>query len=322
MKKPALVLALLALALSSQARGICVLESPAEPPANGTVLKGLRIHEWGVFLLGGKGVHAGAGGEPPTFIQRVEMPSEPAPEPEPLSVDKPVLHIYAPKPIDLEVRVAFPGGTPKLAWPRGTPVWTGCQEKAPGISWSLKVGGEGEPQPPKVPDGHWIGLTRKVGSDRVCAGNDVERFLFYEGAVGNLQVGVSVDRDGQGCMLSSATVDEAWLLEAGDGSLACLHDGKLITPPGMMRKRGFVPAKGTSKEALRAEFDKVLATAGLSDKESAAVLDIWMPELVKPGKRLVYVLPREEYDRLLPIVFDPMPEELKRVGLVIQEIQP
>ena len=40
------------------------------------------------------------------------------------------------------------------------------------------------------------------------------------------------------------------------------------------------------------------------------------------GPRLVHVLPRAEYDRLLPIRFTPQPEELVRVGLVVQEVSP
>ena len=325
MKKPALALALLALALSSQARGICVLESPAEaePPANGPVLKGLRIHEWGVFLAGGKASVAGGGGESPTFVQRVEMPPLPEASDDPkkrVECLEPVLHVYAPKPLDLSVSVSFPSGKPLLAWPRCNPEWTrSASGNQPMLSWSVKAGGEGAVQPPKVPDEHWIGLARKVGSDllRSSDGRDAESFLFYEGKV-DYAPQVEVRTQEKGAFgITSPAVPEAWVVQGGEKPLRGI--GRALN-----EIRGLVQVRPepVTAEALRAEFAKAMTAAGLSDKEAGALLGIWMPHLTKPGTRAVYLLPREEYDRILPVSFDPAPEELVRVGLVVQEIQP
>ena len=82
------------------------------------------------------------------------------------------------------------------------------------------------------------------------------------------------------------------------------------------------PMAEATRERLQEELLNPLTRAGLSKAEAEALLTIWIPELLKPGLRLVYVLPRAEYDRLLPIRFTPQPEELQRVGLVVQEIAP
>lgn len=299
----------------------------APEPANGPVLKGLRIHEWGVFLAGKKGTRASAGGEPPTFIQRVEM-QVPDPEPACDLADKPVLHVYPPGPLDLEVHVSFPGGKPKLAWPRGNPGWSGCPKRSPGLSWSLKVLGDTKRKdapPLEVPEGHWIAACRKVGASRLVSGRDYDSFLFYEGQVPALlpakAARLPAGYHAEAWSISAPpSVSEAWVVLAGaDGKLRRSRGKGLDRPCDL--ERGFV-AEALKPEALRTELSGALQEAGLSAPEADCVLDIWMPELVKPGRRLVYLLPREAYDRLLPITFDPMPEELKRVGLVVQEVEP
>lgn len=301
----------LSLALAAWAKSPLIQE---QRPGNGPVLKGLRIHEWGVFLTGKEGARTSAGGEAPTFVQRVQMPPRPVDDPDGPCAEKPVLHVYPPRPLELSVHVSFPGGSPTLAWPRGNAGWM----EDPALSWTLRAGGEeagDDPLPPKVPDSHWIARARRTPAAILRSGRDAEHFLFYEGKVDRIQDVQA--REGKGGLeVLSDVARSVWSLDCGGKALRFGRADDVFKTQGWVE----ATAREAAPEALRGELDGALKAAGLSEAEAGIVLDIWMPELVRPGRRLVYLLPREEYDRLLPISFDPMPEELERVGLVVQEL--
>ncbi len=313
-------LALLGICLAAQ--GKSALPSAA---------KGLRIHEWGVFHIEKAGCKATGGGEAPTFIQRVETKlPQLSPDPEfNTEAKEPILHIYAPEAMPLHVEVSFPDSRPTLAWPKAQAARKGS---TPCLSWDLQVAGRvQEKQPeadplPKVPEEHWISTVRKVGSNLVRSGKDAERFLFYEGELTYQSIcHASSSKQPNRVTCWGTGVREAWVLRGGEKSLRNAHVTQV--PPPMRCDMG-APAcrewelEESSGEALQAELSKTLVAEGLSKEEAGALLTIWIPELTKPGLRLVYVLPRAEYDRLLPIRFCPQPEELQRVGLVVQEISP
>ena len=155
MKKLASALCLLALSTTGPAHAKKGIDRPLpNPPLKaGPVLKGLKIHEWGVFLPGEK-TTAGGGGEPPAFIQRIQLPPAPPPADE-ARFREPILHVYAPSSIQhLKVDLLFPCARPELAWPPAEAGWTqGCARTlaVPRLTWDLQVGGEGEAKPPEVP---------------------------------------------------------------------------------------------------------------------------------------------------------------------------
>ncbi len=311
-------------------------QAPASPASPPPILKGLKIHEWGVFLAGAGQTQAGGGGEPPAFIQRIKLPSS-ASQPNAHPVKEPVLHIYAPEPLNLRVTVDFPpGGLPTLAWPPaeasqiedprmclhvpGKPCWSR-------LAWDLQVGGAKEDLLRKVPENHWISAARAVGSDILAKRGrsdpqDAERFLFYEGNV-PLQAQVRIrDLVHPGitvgaCRFDSDGPTEAWCILWGGPPPFVFHATALVKNPS---GKASELVQGCDEKPLDAQLTPALLQAGLSEAEAKALLTIWIPELTKPGTRLVYLLPRADYDRLLPITFDPAPEELHRVGLVIQEI--
>ncbi len=331
---PAAVLALGAVVLAAPALGPSDAKesadrnAPAPPP-----MKGLKIHEWGVFRMNGAKFVASGGGEAPTFLQKVKLPPAPPPQVRQgkgagVAADLPILHVYAPSPVRLKVKVCFPGGSPTLAWPPAEPGWSSCQEAAPCVDWDVWVQDDSintPAIPPKVPGEHWISVLRKVGSDLLIgadARRESEHFLFYEGEVdykGDVKAtmipgGLALPH----LALSSDSVAEAWSIEAdakgsilavrtalaGGKEVHALVDGLLQTEP----------------KDLQAQLSKALEAAGLTVDEAMALLTIWMPSLTAPGQRLVYLMPRASYDAILPITFDPAPEELVRVGLVVREL--
>ncbi len=62
-----------------------------------------------------------------------------------------------------------------------------------------------------------------------------------------------------------------------------------------------------------------LCQAGLYDAEAKSVLAIWEKGLFdRPGVTAIYLLPQEEYDRMLPLTISPKPQKIVRVGIVMQ----
>lgn len=284
--------------------------------------KGLKVHEWGVFVVGENEAQAAAGGAPLEFIRRVEMPDQdlrrggggdagPA---------LPILHVYAASPVRLKVEVAFSQGGPTLAWPEPALSWT-LKEGSKGslwptLTWEVQAGGKNGPEPPEVPRDHWVDTLRKLGASRLTMadGMAAEDFLFYEGRVSNFRNLVRLEAATEGqAILKSAGVPEAWYV---------LSDGKALRVCRATRMTGSESEALRTLEsaAFQVELAGSLVKAGLTQKEAEALLGIWMGEFTKPGKRILYLLPRGEYDRMLPICITPKPEETVRVGLVLEEV--
>ena len=74
--------------------------------------------------------------------------------------------------------------------------------------------------------------------------------------------------------------------------------------------------------ALRARLDGELRARGLSEAEARSLLETWRDELFSsPVPRAISFVPRQLYDFMLPIRVTPEPQELVRVGLVIEELE-
>ena len=293
----------------------------ALPLAADEPVQGLKVHEWGVFV----GSAAAGGGAPLDFIRKVGLP----PDPKEKCCREPVIHVYAPRPLKLKVEVLFPSGRPTVAWPTPVADWIlrpelerrniGREgERCPCLSWELEAGGEAGPEPPKVPQEHWIAAARKVGASRLrtADGEATEDFLFYEGTLDPFPdlVRLAAATEAE-CLLDSKAPQEAWYILSDGKELRAAHGTGLG-----MNKNSQDPVRPIEPAALKADLGRALTAAGLTEKEAEVLLGIWMQDLVKVGKRLVYLLPRAEYDRILPIRFTPQPEELARVGLVLKEI--
>ena len=60
----------------------------------------------------------------------------------------------------------------------------------------------------------------------------------------------------------------------------------------------------------------------MSAAEARSLVNTWRPEIDAPNLRSFWLLTRAEYDELLPIRITPAPSELRRVGLVIEDLEP
>src|SRR5207249_1121845 len=110
---------------------------------------------------------------------------------------RPIVFFHAPQPMQVRLRIDFPGGMPGVWFPgTSNPVRTGNRKPPPVgsfLEWNLGVKqpppGRGARQlaPPPVARDHWIARVRQVKSDEVFAvygdaPNDVDRekFVYYD----------------------------------------------------------------------------------------------------------------------------------------------
>ena len=80
-------------------------------------------------------------------------------------------------------------------------------------------------------------------------------------------------------------------------------------------------ANKIDEKQLRHEIAKRLIAAGLKGFEADALMDCWAEQWFEtPGERVIFLLTREEYDKMCPITIRPRPTNFQRVGLVFTEL--
>lgn len=279
----------------------------------------LTAHEWGVFVIeNGQPAYLEAlAAELPPFVQRQAgaavlppHPPRPHPGPRPGTVArKPVLFLYADRPTQVQVRVGFAGGEPWLLYPTARRVENIAGPNAPGLVWDLLVAPARAPAPPSVHPGHWWNDLRAVGASPVVAADGTnERFLFYDGPVA-FEPSFLVSHAQGGASVSPVSTERTLFLVGGDRFV------EVDVDPATWSSRQVSTGDMT---ALRARIDQALQQRGLTGPEARSLLETWRDELFRDvRRRAIYFVPREAYDRMLPITITPTPTELVRVGLVI-----
>src|SRR5437588_8066376 len=159
--------------------GVGLLFAPAAP-ADEAPPKGLVVHEWGVFRAHQDVEMANADvlaewRDLPEFVYgqvngRVLPVNWGATE----IRKRPLVFFHAPTPVQVRLRVDFPGGLPGVWYP-GTerPAQVGNRrppEVGSSLEWNLGIKqpppgrGARQPAPPPVPGDHWIARARRVKS--------------------------------------------------------------------------------------------------------------------------------------------------------------
>jgi len=321
-------------------------ENAAPQPARagalaGPVHKGLALHEWGVWRvhtdleLAGADMRAVWDGLPKFVYGQVSARDLPTHWTQ-RNADKPVIFFHAADPVDVNLRIDFPGGLPGVWWP-GTVSPAVHDGKLVGnkpfrsLTWDLRIK---KPRPsqraegmPPVDDGHWVKTLRAVKADDVFAqvgevgfGYERERFVYYDGLLPRanwVTIQFAKDKISVANQAKHAVFD----LTVVDGKadrvrvarLAKLDAGAAATElrfDTMDLERW--PYTGV------ATLTKQLQDAGLNEDEAGALVELWRKDLfLTDGITLFYRLPQEEYDRQLPLSVTPRPEKLVRVGLAV-----
>jgi hypothetical protein len=177
-----------------------------------------------------------------------------------------------------------------------------------------------KPAVPRVAaDDPWA-FARDVGADFVrTSDGETERYLFYRGLGWGMSQRMSLvaSRGGRTIVTSHAaeSIPAAFALEVdGDrarftaiGPVAAWASRDVAMPSAMQS----LPETSAS---LRAAMSDALVADGLFRDEAEAMVKTWSTTWFEAqGTRILYLLPREETDAVIPLEIEPKPDRLVRV---------
>lgn len=280
-------------------------------------LSALTVHEWGTFTS-----IAGADGSAvawlpqagptdlPCFVERNRFNLKGS-----LSgtvrMETPVLYFYTAREMTVQVDVRFRQGVMTEWFPHAavTPAGGSTAGSASTLTWhNVTVSpGAAEDFPVEHGASHYY-AARRTAATPLRSGSEMEKFLFYRG-VGRFlpPITATVDGDGQVSVTTPADqpVGDVILFRNVRGRKAYevrrAADGQVTVDPQVVDQE---PAS---------ELERLLLAQGLYPDEASAMLDTWRDSWFEEGTRLIYIVPRREIDRILPLQITPAPTEVARV---------
>lgn len=270
-----------------------------------------------------------------------DEPQQPTPVPTPTPILKqvvtgadvtqkmetPVLYFYSDKKRQVKINVGFPQGIISQYFPAPinfTPL-IGKIQGLHGGSTQFDVEVVTEKLPlPAVETGNVYGPAREVASNDIRSGNQNERFIFYRG-LGNFVTDLRVTSKSTNELTLShksvqGRISEIFLVnvtESGGniislGGLSPLEEKVVSAKDLNLFLKNDYPVYYFNKVAQQ-EITRALVESGLYKDESLAMFNTWKTSYLKTrGLRILYVLSRNETDRLLPLTIDPQPQEVVR----------
>lgn len=257
------------------------------------------------------------------------MPKNPVNRSVSQKMETPVIYFYGDVGQKLKVDIDFPQGIISQYYPRAAayfPSYDNVTTVGPSrFSFELELNSKDYigNMPPTTANSIW-NASREVASNTINIGSENEKFIFYRG-IGDFDAKFEARNDGQKLTLlnhSSAKIMHAFVLNSdGDSgiiqAIGEIQDEKVVDIP---KKNQHVPqqtyvalAKSLITEALRAE--------GLFEDEARALVNTWEQSYFKsPGLRVLYLVPRLETDRIIPLTVSPSPSHLVRVLIGRMEI--
>jgi hypothetical protein len=302
----------------------------------------LVVHEWGTFTSfsasDGVPVHfTPNNSDLPAFVYHQQNDGGKVPlllRAGTVSMETPVLYFYADRPMRASVRVDFPRGwiTEWYPFAAAAPAHKGGQPRAEGQSmrWDVRLlTGEPARFPRRQDDNPYYRAretdavplqvevpAREDDADELQGGSIVQRekFLFYRG-VGTFAPPMSVAALGGGQVrVRNATgrrVNAAVLVTVKGGQIGFRPLG--CVPPGDGLEVALPELNGSVAELSELLVGELTA-AGLYEKEARAMVKTWDRSWFgEDGSRLLYLVPRERTDELLPLTVEPKPTEVVRV---------
>jgi hypothetical protein len=219
-------------------------------------------------------------------------------------METPVLYFYAPAETKVDVDVRFPLGLMTEYFPP-------AEVRGGRVSWSnVRIApGNAAAFPVEEGTSHYY-LARDTAATPLQVGSDTERFLFYRG-VGSFPLPVAAIANANGDVtvdVTNAQIGKVVLFE-NHGGVAGYRIVDLEGRTTMVRR----PSPGASLSPLIAELEQLLITRGLFPKEAAAMVATWRESWFEEGTRLLYTMPPQAVDAILPLRINPRPADVVRV---------
>jgi hypothetical protein len=309
--------------------------SPQESPG-----ADLTVHEWGTFtsIAGPRGravewttLSAGQSDDLPDFVEHLVHPNFKGAVMGTIRMETPVLYFYSRREATVSVRVAFSQGLITEWYPHASHVdppqihlslpW--YQASARGvIAWKdITVSPSFQGEFPRENSRNRYYAARQTSSTPLLVKTDVgeqpEKFLFYRG-VSSAELPLSARLNSDGALEINSLSDEdipavVYFERRGDRVGFQVGGGTVET---VMEP----PSLTGNIDSLCAELEQVLTGQGLFGDEARAMVATWRDSWFEEGSRLIYIVPQQFVDKVLPITIDPVPDQLLRVFVGRMEI--
>ena len=303
---------------------------------------GLTAHEWGTFTsIAGRDGRAAdwlpltGSTDLPTFVEHFQTPDFKGGLRGTVRMETPVLYFYTNHPMTVSVHVSLSQGLITEWYPHANRVepvglqtqtrmisylqdWSRRQKQPDSsISWdSVALEPSGSPSLPREGRANHYYAARQTSSTplriKTQSGEQTEKFLFYRG-VASFSVPVSVRLASDGKMLTQnlkAQETPAMLVferrgdKLGFRVADASSSGQSTLDP---------PELNATMDSLKNAVEDMLIAQGLYQDEAQVMFETWRDSWFEEGSRLLYVVPRQFVDSVLPLSISPAPAQTVRV---------
>jgi hypothetical protein len=317
--------------------GLLVFSLPGWTADERQTAPDLTVHEWGTFTaIAGKDGRAvewlplglprfPSSADLPKFVEHIDGVNFKLGLRGTIRMETPVLYFYSPRDVTVSAKVSFSKGLITEWYPRAdrvqpdgaVPNTNLSQLSADGsITWShvtVSPNLAGEFPSDVQPNRYYAARETASSPLRVLTstGEQQEKFLFYRGVSASpLPLSAKLSSDGKLAVksLSGDQIPNAILFERRGGRVGYCLTGALTDETTMDP-----PVLTGSIDSLRGDLEEILVGQGLYRDEAHAMVETWKDSWFEEGSRLIYIVPREFIDNVLPLTIDPAPGQIVRV---------
>ena len=311
----------------------CVIVSIAMARGHArTVYSGLTAHEWGTFTS-----IAGADGQAvewfpltgstdlPSFVEHFRNAGFKLGLRGTVRMETPVLYFYSPREETVSVKVSFAKGVITEWYPHASRVeptavlWDGSlyREHLDGsIAWDAVTLAQSQTAdlPSDQRKNPYYAARQTTSTPlrvKTPVGEQYEKFLFYRG-VSAFRVPISATLDDanklrvenrSGQPIPNTIFFERRGENVGFRVNGALQNEVLMDPPQL----------NSTVDSLARELEGILIAQGLYQNEAQAMVQTWRDSWFEEGSRLLYIVPEEFVNTVLPLTIKPAPVQTTRV---------
>jgi hypothetical protein len=301
----------------------------------------LTAHEWGTFTsIAAKDGHAAewlpltGSTDLPAFVEHFQTPDFKGGLRGTVRMETPVLYFYTNHPTTISVHVSFSQGLITEWYPHANRVepvglqtqtrlvsylkdWSRRQKQPDSsISWdSIALEPNSSASLPREGRTNHYYAARQTSSTplriKTQASEQVEKFLFYRG-VSSFSVPVSAKLAHDGKILAQTLITQeipAMLLFERRGDKLGLR----IADAAAAQTTLDPPELNANMDSLKQAVEDMLIAQGLYHDEAQAMFETWRDSWFEEGSRLLYIVPRQFVDSVLPLSINPTPAQTVRV---------
>ena len=293
---------------------------------------GLTVHEWGTFTsIAGKDGQAvewsplTGSTDLPGFVEHFRTPEFKLGLRGRVRMETPVLYFYDSHEEQVSVKVSFTKGLITEWYPCASRVgpttdpakWSLFQGQTDGsIAWdAVTVAPSLQAEFPQEAKGSHYYAARMTSATplrvKTPAGEQQEKFLFYRG-VSAFSIPISAKPTNEGRVLVENRGEEEianTILFERRGEKVGYRIGGAV-----QRQTVLEPAELTGTvEDLAREVEGMLVAQGLYQDEAQAMVETWRGSWFEEGSRLIYIVPPEFVNGILPLSISPAPAQTARV---------